>query len=120
MNVNGYEIKERTENSNQFSGDKIIYWWNNDDYIKCDGYSPLEYYAIGSGYDLEDSINSIMGWFQSLDKDDEREEVTIQDLLDSLKDFDKDLKIKIKTDCGVLSIDSIDDTNDTTIYINTE
>jgi len=116
--INGYEIKKRSEKE-AFSGDKIIYWWTTrDEAIKCDGYSPLGYFAFGLGDDLEKSLESIFFWFKDLDEDDEENQVEIGDLIELLKDFDKDLKIKIKTDCGVLCIDSIDCDNET-IYINT-
>ena len=117
---NGYKIKIREDNSNQFSGDKCIYWWKTNDRIKCDGYSPLGYYAQGSANNLEEAIDEIFIWFVILDKDDEKNCVTVKDMKDALKDLNEDLKIKIKTDCGVLCIDSIDDTDSDIIYINTE
>jgi len=116
--INGYKIQKQEINSNQFTGDKVIYWWERDEYIKCDGYSPLGYYAVGSGKDLEQAVDELLCWFTNLDKDDTMKDGTVQDLRDGLAHLNSDSQIKIKTDCGVLLIDSIDDTNDT-IYINT-
>jgi len=118
-NINGYEIRLRNDGDIATEGDNVIYYWAKANGYKCDGYSNLGYYSQGLGETLQECIDSLFTWFTSLDQDHRNCTGNIGDLEDALKDYDKDLKLKIKTNFGILQIDSIDDTHDGIIYLNT-